>query len=73
MSRNENNVEDQLSGTLLSTDNIRQAILEIQDADGIITLRGTVESEQDRLTVETLVRRQDGVVDVINNLRVLPR
>ena len=73
MSRSESNLEDMVSEALLITDDIGHAIIEIEHAEGIITLKGTVESEQDRLIVETLARQQAGVVDVINNLHILDR
>lgn len=59
-----------VSEALLTTDRISQAIFEVEDMNGIITLKGTVASLQDRLTAEVLVRQQSGVVDVINNLWV---
>ena len=70
MSRDESNLEESVSEALLITDTIRQAIIEIRDDNGIVTLKGTVESEQDRLAIETLARQQEGVVAVINELHV---
>ena len=71
MSRSESNLEELVSEVLLITDHISQAVIEIKHDDGIIMLKGTVESEQDRLAAEDLARQQEGVVDVINRLRVL--
>ena len=73
MSRNESNAEELVSEALLITDNMSQAVIEIQHDEGVITLKGTVESEKDRLAAEDLTRQQDGVVDVINKLRILDR
>lgn len=73
MSRNESNLGDRLSEALLVTDSISQAIIETEQTDGIITLKGTVESQEDRWAAEVLVRQQEGVVDVINNLYILDR
>jgi osmotically-inducible protein OsmY len=70
MSRSESNLEELLSEALFITDRISQAVIEITDDDGIITLKGTVESEQDRLSVEALARQHEGVVDVINKLHI---
>jgi osmotically-inducible protein OsmY len=70
MSRSEINVEALVSEALLFNDSIGSAVIEIEDADGIITLKGTIESEQDRLVAEALARKQEGVVDVINHLLV---
>jgi osmotically-inducible protein OsmY len=71
MSRSESNLEELVSEALLITDDISQAIFEIKHDDGIITLKGTVQSEQDRLAAEALARQQEGVVDVINRLHIL--
>lgn len=71
MSRSENNSEELVSQALLTTDNMSQAVIEIEHNDGVITLKGTVEFEEDRLAAEALAREQEGVVDVINRLRVL--
>jgi osmotically-inducible protein OsmY len=70
MSRSESKVEELVCEAILITNNISQAVIEIKDDDGIITLKGTVESEQDKLAAEALARQQEGVVDVINRLRV---
>jgi osmotically-inducible protein OsmY len=70
MARNESNVEELVCEAILITNSISQAVIEIKDDEGIITLKGTVESEQDKLTAETLARQQEGVVDVINRLHI---
>jgi osmotically-inducible protein OsmY len=71
MARSESNLEELVSEVLLITDTIRQAVIEIKDDEGVITLKGTVESEQDRVAAEALTRQQAGVVDVINHLYIL--
>ena len=73
MSRSEMNVKELLCEAILITNAIGQAVIEIKDEEGIITLKGTVESEQDRAAAEVLARRQEGVVDVINRLHVWAR
>jgi len=70
MSRSEGTLEELVCEAILITTNISQAVMEIKDDDGIITLKGTVESEQDKLAAEALARQQEGVVDVINGLQV---
>jgi osmotically-inducible protein OsmY len=70
MSLGGTDLEYLVSEALLITDNICQAVFEVENADGIITLKGAVGSMQDRLTAEALARRQEGVVEVINNLWV---
>jgi len=64
------NVEALVSEALLFNDIIGSAVIEIEDVGGIITLKGTIESEQDKLIAEALARQQEGVVDVINDLWV---
>lgn len=73
MARSQSDLKGLVCEAILITDNISQAVIEIKDNEGIITLKGTVESEQDRLAVEDLVRHQEGVVDVINKLEIMVR
>jgi osmotically-inducible protein OsmY len=54
---------------ILIADGIGQALIEVIDEDGVITLKGTVESEQAILTAEALAQEQAGVVEVINQLK----
>jgi osmotically-inducible protein OsmY len=70
MSKRDSTVEDLVSGILLSDNRIGSAIIEVQGANGIITLRGTIDSVDSKLAAEELVRQQEGVVVVINKLRV---
>jgi osmotically-inducible protein OsmY len=71
VSSNENNVEDLVCEALLMTNDISQAVIEIEHKEGIITLKGTVQSEKDKLTAEALARQQEGIVEVINKLHIL--
>ena len=70
MSTSEINVEALVSEALLFNDILGSAVFEIEDTGGIITLKGTIATEQDRLAAEALARQQEGVVDVINDLLV---
>jgi osmotically-inducible protein OsmY len=70
MSISKINTEDLVFEVLLFNDRLGRAIFEVNDADGVITLKGTIESEYDRLAAEALVREQEGVVEVINDLKV---
>jgi len=40
--------------------------------DGVITLRGSAQTYQDKLSVEEATRRATGVVGVVNEMRVKP-
>ena len=72
MAGSESDLEELVSEALLITDNIiRQAVIEVEHVDGVITLKGTVESEQDRVAAEALARQQEGVVEVVNRLHIL--
>jgi osmotically-inducible protein OsmY len=70
MPNNEIKVEDLVSAALLTNDRLGRAVIEVKGVNGVITLRGTIESEQHRSAAEVLVREQEGVVQVINKLRV---
>ena len=71
VSGNENNLKDFVCEALLMTDDISQAVIEIEHKEGIITLNGTVQSEEDRLVADGLTRQQEGTVDVINKLHIM--
>jgi osmotically-inducible protein OsmY len=70
MSGSAGNVKQRVSEALLVSNRIGSAIIEVEDSGGIITLRGIIKSERDRLAAEALARQQQGVVDVINYLEV---
>ena len=71
MSGNEINAEDLVCEALLMTHEMRQAVIEIEHKEGIIILKGTVQSEKDKLTAEALARQQEGIVEVINKLHIM--
>jgi len=73
MSGNENNVDDLVYEALLATHDIHHAVIEVVQKEGIVTLKGTVQFEKEKVAAEVLVRQQEGVVEVINQLRVLDR
>jgi osmotically-inducible protein OsmY len=71
MSGIEFNLECLVSEAILIADTLGSAVIEVKDDDGVVTLKGTVESEQDKIVAEDLARHQEGVLDVVNNLRAL--
>ena len=71
MSKVEFHLECLVSEAILISDTLGRAVIEVKDDDGIVTLKGTVEFEQDKLFAEELARHQEGVVDVVNNLRTV--
>jgi len=71
MSKYEFDLECLVSEVLLISDTLGKAVIEVKDNDGIVTLKGTVESEQDKLAAEELARQQQGIVDVVNKLHIM--
>jgi osmotically-inducible protein OsmY len=59
-----------MATAFLTAADLGQAVIEIKDLDGTILLIGVVESEEDRLKVEALAKVQEGVEEVISELRV---
>ncbi len=57
---------------LLEDPQASASVIEVSNDRGAVTLSGTVLSEMARRAVEEIVRRQEGVVTVINDLRVAP-
>ena len=53
---------------LLNDDSLGHAVIEVDELDGKITLKGLVESEQMIPAVEALASQQEGVVLVVNEL-----
>jgi osmotically-inducible protein OsmY len=70
MSTEQCDLESQMATALLTADDLGQAVIEIKDLDGTILLMGVVETEEDRLKVEALAKVQEGVEEVISELRV---
>ncbi len=48
------------------------SVIEVSNERGAVTLSGTVLSEEARRAVEETVCQQEGVVTVVNDLRVAP-
>lgn len=44
--------------------------IDVDAVDGVVTLGGMVDSEEERAEAEKLARRTEGVVEVVNNLQV---
>jgi osmotically-inducible protein OsmY len=63
-------LKSEFATALLTAEDIGQVIIEIGDLNGTIKLKGVVETEEDKLSVEALAKGQEGVISVINELRV---
>jgi osmotically-inducible protein OsmY len=70
MSFNQSDLKSQFATALLTAEDIGQVIIEIGNLGGTIKLKGVVETEEDKLSVEALAKGQEGVIAVINELRV---
>ena len=56
----------------LSLSEIRSREVCVFSRDGVITLRGSAQTHQDKLAVEEAARRATSVVGVVNEMRVKP-
>jgi osmotically-inducible protein OsmY len=56
----------------LSLSEIRSPEVSVFSRDGVITLRGSAQTYQDKLAVEEATRRATGVVGVVNEITVKP-
>jgi osmotically-inducible protein OsmY len=60
----------QVTDALLDDPRTTDATIDVTNDRGIITLTGTVDSIEIRKAAEEVARRQEGVVTVINDLKV---
>lgn len=63
-------VAERVTEALANDPQTAQYAIEVIDENGLITLRGTVASEEDLIRAEEIARAQTGVLDVINELEV---
>ena len=73
MSVEESDLKLLVCEALLFTDDVGSGQFEIEEAGGIITLKGVVGSEEESLVAEAAVRKQPGVKTVINHLKISKR
>lgn len=66
-------VSDQLFESLKNDPRTKDAVIEIAFSQGILTLTGTVKSEQTRMAIEEIAKKQPGVVTVMNEVKVKPQ
>lgn len=59
-----------IAQALLTHDSIGHAQIVVDELEGTITLKGIVETEQDKFIAESLAHEHAGMVQVINKLRV---
>ena len=63
-------VAERVTEALANDPQTAQYAIEVIDENGLITLRGTVASEEDLTRAEEIARAQNGVIDVVNELEV---
>ena len=73
MTDKERDLESLIAESLLLADSIGHAVIQVEEIEGTITLKGMVESEQDRLNAEALAQALDGVQQVVNKLKIAGR
>ena len=56
----------------LTLSEIRLREVSVFSRDGVVTLRGSAQTYQDKRAVEEAARRATGVVDVLNEMRLKP-
>ncbi|HEX6304474.1 MAG TPA: BON domain-containing protein [Anaerolineales bacterium] len=59
-----------VENALLEDPRTTEAILDVANNRGVITLTGTVDSEEIRQAAEEIARQQQGVLTVVNELKV---
>ncbi len=57
-----------VAAAILENGKIGHAVIEVEDRDGNITLRGNAATERDRRAAERVASSQQGVVQVINKI-----
>jgi osmotically-inducible protein OsmY len=59
-----------VTAALLAAETLGRAVIEVNELDGIVTLKGIVASLEAKVIAETITREQEGVVQVVNQLTV---
>jgi osmotically-inducible protein OsmY len=64
-------IQDQLTTLVEQDPQLREREIAVEVQNGVVTLKGDVQSNQERTKVEQLVRQLDGVRQVANGLQVV--
>lgn len=65
-----NNLLEEVESALLNDPRTRNAIIEVDNNNGIVTLSGVVDSLVTSDAAEEVVSQQNGVIKVVNQLRI---
>jgi osmotically-inducible protein OsmY len=61
---------EEVEGALMNDQRTRDAIIEVDNHNGIVTLSGVVESAEVAAAAEEVASQQNGVIKVVNSLSV---
>ncbi len=64
------NLAERISAALTADERTQDAVIEVVETHGIVTLKSEVGSVQVREAAEQIARDQEGVLDVVNELTV---
>lgn len=64
-------IEQRVLKELSVNDRIRSREICVLARNGVVTLQGSAQSDLDKLAIEETIGRATGVVDVVNEMRVL--
>lgn len=64
---------DRVVQALMSDPRTKDVTIDVIDEHGIVTLRGTVDREHIRQAAEEIARKQEGVITVINEIKIKAR
>lgn len=67
---NELDLNDRLLKALAASPQTRDAVIEIINENGLITLAGEVDTPETRQAIRQTVSNQPGVISVVNNLKI---
>jgi hyperosmotically inducible periplasmic protein len=59
-----------VTAALLVAETLGRAVIEVNELDGIVTLKGIVSSLEAKVIAEAITQEQEGVVQVVNQLTV---
>ena len=70
MSNGSNDLASVVTAALLAAETLGKAVIEVNELDGIVTLKGIVSSLEAKVIAEAITQEQEGVVQVVNQLTV---
>ena len=70
MAMNNTELVEQVENALQEDKRTADAVIEVIDENGLVTLKGTVSSAKIREAAEAIAKAQEGVLDVTNALEV---